>query len=107
MEAKYREVCEGLGWVVYKYEAGLVEVSKHSPAGEDFFFGVSVENFVDEVKQYAPDFDVDDHVELLADNRGTNGVPGSFCELVEDAEAIKDMLQELAIALAKVKDTEI
>lgn len=30
MEAKYREVCEGLGWVVYKYEAGLVEVSKHS-----------------------------------------------------------------------------
>ena len=33
MEAKYREVCEGLGWVVYKYEAGLVEVSKHSPAG--------------------------------------------------------------------------
>ena len=31
--------------------------------------------------------------------RGKNGVPATARELVEDAEAIKDMLNELAVAL--------
>lgn len=56
-------------------------------------------NFVKNVREYADGFDVDEHVELWIEGRGKNGVPATARELVEDAEAIRDMLNELAVAL--------
>ena len=55
---------------------------------------------------YAAYFDVDEHVELWVNGRGKNGVPSRIRELVEDAEAIDKMLQELAAALAEVEDDD-
>lgn len=54
------------------------------------------------VKEYAANFDIDEHIELWieAKRNGVKGVP-SARELVYDAEAICKMLQELAAALAK------
>lgn len=106
MKEKYIEVCERLDWSIHEYKDGSVDVAKQSPAGEDFSFGVSSENFVEEVKMYAAYFDVDEHVELWVNGRGKNGVPSRIRELVEDAEAIDKMLQELAAALAEVEDDD-
>ena len=107
MKDKYIEVCERLDWSIHEYEDGSVDVAKQSPAGEDFSFGVSSENFVEEVKMYAAYFNVDEHVEMWVAARfnGAKGIP-SCRELVEDAEAIDKMLQELAAALAEVEDDD-
>lgn len=106
MKDKYIEVCERLDWTVHEYKDGTVDLEKYSPAGEDFIFGVRADRFVREVKEYAAYFDVDEHVELWVDGRGKRGVPSSIRELVEDAEAIDKMLQELAAALAEVEDDD-
>lgn len=106
MNSKYIEVCERLDWTVREYKDGSVDVAKQSPAGEDFSFGVSSDHFVQEVKEYAAYFDVDEHVELWVNGRGKGGVPSRIRELVDDAEAIDKMLQELAAALAEVEDED-
>lgn len=106
IDSRYKEVCERLDWSVHEYEDGSVELEKYSPAGEDFIFSTSSENFVREVKEYAAGFDVDEHVEMWVNSRGTRGVPSSIRTLVEDAEAIDEMLEELADALAEVEDDD-
>ena len=96
----YRDICEKLDWSIYEAGNGDIELRKPSPAGEDFSFIVDDEGFVDNVKAYAASFDKDEHIEMwiLARRSGTSGVP-SAKELVEDAQAIDDMLRELACAL--------
>jgi hypothetical protein len=93
-------IIENLDWSFSEYD-GMIEFSKYSPAGEDFSFCVSSVCMVDEIQQYYNDFDEDEHIEMWAKAKenGVSGIP-SFRELVEDADAIKDMLEELAIALA-------
>lgn len=100
MNEKYRDICEELGWYWLNSGDGYIELEKHSPAGEDFSFTVSEENFVENVKDYAAHFDQDEHIEMWISARrsGTRGVP-STRELVEDAAAIDAMLKELAEAL--------
>lgn len=100
MNEIYREVCENLNWSVTVCEDGTVELETTSPAGEDLIVTVEAENFVDNVKAYAASFDKDEHIEMWIEARrsGTRGVP-SARELVEDAQAIDDMLRELACAL--------
>lgn len=98
---KQRETLEALDWSVQGYtDDGRVELGKYSPAGEDFSICVEVENLPQAVTEYADDFDTDEHIEMwiLARRNGVAGVP-STRELVEDAEAIKKMLRELADAL--------
>ncbi len=72
------------------------EISQYSPAGEDFGFCIehdhNVEKAIKELKRYAYYFDVDEHVEL---HLGGRGAPSAKI-LVEDAEAIQEMLSELA-----------
>lgn len=106
MNEKYRKICEELGWAVHECDDGTVELEQGSPAGEDFIVSVDSEGFARNIEEYAADFDVDEHVELWAGSRGKNGVPSSIRKLVEDAEAIDNMLQELAAALAEVEDEE-
>ena len=78
-----------------------VEFSKYSPAGEDFSFCVyytAVREIPDKVEEYYEGFDAEEHVMLWAHSAGRNGVP-RLRELVEDADAIEEMIRELAIAL--------
>ncbi len=104
MHQKYIGICENLGWWLHIYEDDdSVEVGKESPAGEDFFFSVSISNFVEDVKEYASDFDPDEHAEMWIESRGTKGVPASIRQLIDDADAIGEMLEELAEALAKTQ----
>lgn len=104
MKKKYLEICENLNWEIYKYDDGTVELRTESPAGEDFSFSVNSKNFIDDIKEFAANFDIDEHIEMWveAKNNGVSGVP-SIRELVKDAEDIDEMLQELTIALCKVE----
>ncbi len=96
---------EEKGWWVSdcNYSGGHVgwEIGQHSPAGEDFSFSFEHNNDVEEaitaIKKYAYDFDEEEHIEIFVEARknGLSGVP-STKELVEDAKAIQEMLDELA-----------
>ncbi len=104
MNQKYLDKLEQLDWIVNESES-WIELEKYSPAGEDFIFSVSVDNFVDEIKEYAADFDPDEHVTMWVEAKynGAKNIP-SIRELVEDADAIDEMLQELAIAMCEIQN---
>lgn len=98
---KYMKVLDDLDWTVSGYEEdGRVSIGKYSPAGEDFDICVELNDFPSAVMSEAMDFDMDDHVEMwiCARHSGVSSIP-SVSELVEDAQAIKEMLCELADAL--------
>ena len=96
MNRKIRRICENLDWSIHEYKTD-VELEKFSPAGEDFFFCVDKKDFINNVIEYAEDFDADEHAEMWVTNRHTvNGVPQSVRTLIDDADAIKEMLLELA-----------
>lgn len=106
LEQKYIYILEENDWSVSSYtNDGRVELEKYSPAGEDFLMCVEVENFPESVREYANNFDADEHAEMWIKAIGrVNGVPNR--ELIEDAEAIKEMLNELADALVKDKNNK-
>lgn len=110
--SKVFDIIDECGWGIYKanYKDTLndevyVELSQGSPAGEDFSFGVWYKNakdLVNEIKDYAECFDIDEHVEMWIDAKrnGVAGVP-SISDLVEDAKEIQKMLDDLVAALDK------
>lgn len=108
LEQKYIYILEENDWSVSSYtNDGRVELEKYSPAGEDFLMCVEVENFPESVREYANDFDADEHAAMWIEARGkVSGVPNSIRELIEDAEAIKEMLNELADALEMENNME-
>lgn len=100
LNPKIIEAAEKLDWTVKEYQDGTAEFSQYSPAGEDFSFTVNTENAAQEIYEYYDNFDVDDHIEMWveAKQNGVAGVP-SIRRLVEDAEAISEMLKTLAGAV--------
>ena len=61
---------------------------------------VETYNFPESVAKYASDFDIDEHIEMwvIAHSNGGRNIP-PVRVLVHDAEAIYEMLQDLAAAL--------
>lgn len=98
---------ETLGWDVYCDGDGSVELYQFSPAGEDFGFTVSESNLIEDVKDYAESFDSEEHAAMWYDagQSGVRGVP-SLHELVEDADAIQEMLNDLATNLCAYREKE-
>ena len=97
---------EELGWCCTVSDNNEWEFYQMSPAGEDF--GVCLydeDDVVSAMRKYVDDFDEDEHVEELieAKRNGLRGVP-SVSILVHDAEAIQEMLDELAYALEQLED---
>ena len=86
-------------------ERNYVELEKYSLAGEDFSMIIDfdmenpIDSFLENLKEYSDDFDIDEHVEMWIPERGKGGCPDSIRELVEDAEGIKEMIFELWDAL--------
>ena len=84
-----------------RYERYYVELEKYSPAGEDFIMMIefdnddAVDSFMENLNDYLDDFDIDEHVEMWIPSRGKGGCPSSISELVDDAKAIKEMIEEL------------
>ena len=96
---------ENKGWVISdcSFNEDIDwEISKYSPAGEDFCFNIQCSNEVEAaikaISEYVNSFDEEEHIKMWVnakdiDNNRLN-VP-SITELVKDAKAIKQMLIEL------------
>lgn len=100
------DAAELLDWSVHIYD-DCIELEKYSPAGEDFSFSIAGREETDVVKQvreYAYEFDPDEHAEMWVESRGKRGVPDSIRTLIDDADAIKEMLFELADALREAEE---
>ena len=108
LEQKYIDILEENDWSISSYtDDGRVELEKYSPAGEDFLICVEIENFPESVRMYANDFDADEHAEMWIEARGrVKGIPESIRELIDDAEGIQKMLNELADALEEKAEKE-
>lgn len=106
---QFIEVCEANDWHVMENSAGDFDLEKYSPAGEDFIFNVSVEDennadYWKEVFDYWNNFDPDDHAVMwYGQNRGE---PTSLRVLLDDAEAIKEMLEQLWRALLNASEEQ-
>lgn len=106
------EKADTLGWSVYEDEYGW-EFGQPSPAGEDFSFYVNKDgvgnaaSLAHEIRQYANNFDIEEHVAMWLDGKcaGTQGVP-DIKTLVEDADDIKEMIDELASQFESLVDDE-
>ena len=103
LNVKLREAAEAIGWSLGESD-GMVELETWSPAGEDFFFTVPRVDVVNGVREFSRTFDTEEHVaELLeAKRNGLAGVP-DVKTLVEDADAIREMLEDLADAMEEAE----
>lgn len=101
------EQAENEGWESTSYlesdgKRAYVEMEKYSPAGEDFLMYIDfepdnqVETFLDNLCEYAAEFDTDEHAEMWLESRGKGGCPSTLKELLDDARAIKKMIKELS-----------
>lgn len=100
---QFMDVGESLGWAINDISESCTsklgfELCQYSPAGEDFFFcaqAYDMRGIVRDISEYAEYFDVDEHVKAVMNMRGAP----SLRVLVDDADEIADMIQELADAL--------
>lgn len=94
---QFINICKTEDWQVnYDSKSKSMELCKFSPAGEEFSIyiqGRNVNEFITELKTYYEDFDADQHaIDWYGAERGE---PSSLRELLDDAEAIKEMICSL------------
>lgn len=84
-------------------EEHIAELETYSPAGEDviidIWFDGTNKGFIDSFRQYALEFDPDEHAEMWVEFRGRRGVPHGIRELIDDADAIQESLMTVSNAL--------
>ena len=75
---------------------------------QDFLFSVWVENdditkFVNDVKEYADDFDIDEETSLWIgnDGHGRDGAPYRISDILKEMQEAKDEMEELAEAFRR------
>lgn len=90
---KYIDAIESLDWT-FRNDGKNVELEKFSPYGEDFIMTLPTKNFIKELLDCK--FDEEEHVMMWmeAKKNKVRGVP-PMRTLVDDAEAITDMIEEL------------
>ena len=107
---KVMDVLESCGWRLNGIEKQdgeyRAEIENWSPAGEDLpetiWYNGTGKGFVEAVQEWASDYDADEHAEMLVEFRGQRGVPNSIRALIDDADAIGEMFDDLAEALSRV-----
>ena len=106
LKAAIEAVAELFGWGCDWDEDENLELENWSPAGENLYECANAPHVIEDFVRNARDFDIDEHVEMLleAKRNGLRGVPGASV-LVRDAEAIDEMLNDLADALQALKDS--
>ena len=97
-EKRFENVCECNGWRWHKSD-DCITISQYSPAGEDYCITVmNSEDFVQEIRDRADNFDLDEHVLLWLEAK-RNGVAG-----VPDVEALTRDARDLQRIIAKLAD---
>lgn len=83
-----------------------IDLQFFSPLGEDFWFTIYFDgqpaDFIYQFCSYQQGFDPDEHAAMWIANRGKHGTPSSVRDLIDDADAIDDRLQEIAWQLEKL-----
>ena len=81
----------------------VTEVQFYSDAGDDYIMTIwhdgTEPGFIHSFKLYADIFDVNEYVRMYISCMGKNGVPGTIQELLDDANMIKDTMENAAIML--------
>lgn len=124
MKEKFKKICRianSEGWQVdYSYtdekETDVIfSFKKYSPAGRDFYFGVSVpneededifyDNVADAIYTYFEDFDVcyETYIWLDETGHGKNGAPRNMADLYEDTKFCETMILDLWHALEGIE----
>ena len=121
---KIYEIAERNGWQADCYYVnneteGCFSFEKYSPAGQDFYFSVSVPNEDDEdifynnvadaIYEYWEGFDVsyETYIWLDETGHGMNGAPNDMMDAYKDMKACEDMTHDLWLALnGREKPTE-
>lgn len=97
-----------LGWTVTEDRNGIVEFAKCSPAGEDFMCTVETENLIADILDYYEDFDPEQHAAGWIYRKYQSSVKDESIPdirtLIDDAEAIEDMLWDLYKKLEEAKE---
>ena len=110
LSKKIVEALDGNGFYVCSNEDQngeyVAEIETYSPEGEDVIVVIwhdgTIAGFVRAFREYANGFDADEHAAQWIEHRGENGCPSSIRALIEDADAIQKMLDDMADALEKV-----
>lgn len=98
------DAIEEQGWSIRYTDDGYVQLETHSPLGEDLVETIEVENFAENLRDHARCFDPDDHAVMWAEARYTvRGVPDSLADLMQDAQDIQKMLDELVEVVEKAE----
>lgn len=107
MTDKQRKICEDLDWEVHECGDGTVELEKYSPAGEDFHFCINCDDVAANVREQWRNFDPEEHITelIVAKRNGLAGVP-DIKTLCHDADAIEEMIAELAEALEEAEQED-
>ena len=83
-----------------QHEQFYRDIEFYSPENEDVYetiwYDGTDEGFIEAFRINAENFDPDEHAELWIESRGTNGVPSSIRDLIEDADWIKNTLLDVA-----------
>lgn len=91
--------------ITKQHDSYYVDINQYTPCGEDWWetvqFDGTNKGFIEAVEERYKTFDVNEEAEVYIDMRGTNGVPNSIRDLIEDAEWKKSMLKQLANELKK------
>lgn len=106
---KIIKILENNNWGIRDYGSYL-EIRQWSNLGKDLGDDIDYttpENFIENFKQIAESFDVDEYVELYADIRGKHGVPNcTIRELLEDADEIKELYSNTLKQLLEYKENK-
>lgn len=70
-------------------------------------FDGTVDDLVNKFSMYAENYNVDEEVEIYAPMRGTNGVPTSIRELLNDCQEAKDTLMDIAKKMESALNCEV
>ena len=103
---KLIDVTEKLDWVI-TVNNGEFEITKFSPAGQDFNMNISannIEEFAEKLYERYNDFDCSEETFLWLDDtgHGKNGAPYDMKDLYEDMEACEEMIRELAVEVQNI-----
>ena len=113
LSEKQRQIIEDHDWNIIEVSeqdgTPYLEIESWSPAGEDLGETIWIndgQSLAEAAREWADSFDKDEHVELWVESRGKRGVPETIRELVDDAEEIQKMFNDLADALENEDDEE-
>lgn len=80
-----------------------MELSQYTPMGEDWNFSIeydgSVESFMENLKEFERNFDVDEEAQFFISQMGVSGIPNDAEGLLEDAKWKKKQLEDLVATL--------